>query len=236
MNQSLYSNTWVPLLAYQFTGEPGSGQVNLTDLTGEPDRELAFSAIRWRKVVEQNQVIVSQSGGFDPPIGTASQRLGSQVWPGQWYDATGYASYYTAVGPAYHTGADLNLPSDADKETPVYATAGGTVIFSGRSAGTWGQLICMRHDPLPDGTVVWSRYAHIETRMVIEGDRVERGQQIALIGNAEGQLPFHLHFDIAKTSILESSPGHWPGANLDAVLGNYADPRQWVIDHRPPGR
>lgn len=236
MNQSLYNNMWVPLVVYQFTGVAGSGQVNLTDLTGEPDREVAFTAVRWRKVTEQNQQVVAQAGGFDPPVGTAAERMSSQVWPGKWYDATGYGSYYTAVGPAYHTGADLNLPSDADKDTPVYATAAGTVIFSGRSVGTWGQLVVVRHDPLPDGTVVWSRYAHVETRMVKEGDRVERGQQISQIGNADGQLPFHLHFDIAKTSILESNPGHWPGTNLDAVLANYADPRQWVIDHRPPGR
>ena len=236
MNQGLYNNIWVPLVVYQFTGDVNSGQVNLTDLTGEPDKELAFSAIRWRQVVEQSQPVVAQTGGFDPPIGAAADRLSSQVWPGQWYDATGYASYYTAVGPAYHTGADLNLPNDADKDTPVYAAAAGTVIFSGPSVGTWGQLICVRHDPLPDGTVVWSRYAHVESRMVKEGDRVERGQQISQVGNADGQLPFHLHFDIARTSILESNPGHWPGLDLDAVLTNYADPRQWVIDHRPPGR
>ncbi len=236
LNQNLYYDVWVPLVVYDFDGNPGSGQVNLTDLTGEPDKEIAFTAIRWRKVETQEKVVTAAGVGFDPPIGTATERLSTQVWPGKWFDATGFAVFYTTVGPAYHTGADLNLPGDVDRDTPVYAAAGGIVTFSGRSSGSWGQLIVVRHDPLPDGTVVWSRYAHVENRIVQEGNRVERGQQIAQVGNADGALPYHLHFDVAKTSVLETNPAHWPGNNLTGVLNNYTDPRQWIIDHRPPGR
>ena len=238
LNQNLYYDVWVPLVVYDFSGAAGSGQVNLTDLTGEVGKEIAFTAMRWRKVVMQEQVVVGAGVGFDPPIGTAAERVGSQVWPGQWFDATGYASFYTTVGAAYHTGSDLNLPSNVDKDMPVYAAAGGIVTFSGltSTSSTWGQIIVIRHDPLADGKVVWSRYAHIENRIVKAGDRVERGQQIAQIGNAEGKLAYHLHFDIAKTSVLETNAAHWPGNNLASVQNNYADPRQWIIDHRPAGR
>jgi len=236
LNQNIYYNVWVPLLVYEFTGKQGSGQVNLTDLTSEPNKEIAFTAIRWREVVEQEQLPTDPGSGFDPPVGTSDERMSSDVWPGKWYDATGFASYYTTVGPAYHTGADLNLAADADRNTPVYSPARGTVTFSGRGSGTWGQIIVIRHDPLPDSTVVWSRMAHVTNRLVNEGDRVDRGQQIARIGNAEGLLPYHLHFDIAKTSVIESNPTHWPGSNQDSVLRNYVDPRQFILDHRPPGR
>jgi murein DD-endopeptidase MepM/ murein hydrolase activator NlpD len=236
LNQNIYYNVWVPLVVYEFTGKQGSGQVNLTDLTSESDKEIAFSAIRWREVVEQEQLVVDPSSGFDPPVGTAEERLSGQVWPGKWYDATGFATYYTTVGPAYHTGADLNLASDADRNAPVYAPAKGVVTFSGKGSGTWGQLIVIRHDPLSDGSIVWSRLAHVTNRLVSEGDRVDRGQQVANVGNADGQLPYHLHIDIVKTSVVESNPNHWPGNNLDAVLRNYVDPRQFIIDHRPPGR
>jgi murein DD-endopeptidase MepM/ murein hydrolase activator NlpD len=118
----------------------------------------------------------------------------------------------------------------------VYAAADGVVTFSGRGGGTWGRLIVIRHDPLPDSTVVWSRSAHIRNPLVSEGDRVTRGQQIATVGSAEGMLPFHLHFDIAKTNIMELRPGHWPGTDLGQVLKHYVDPRQFIEDHRPPGR
>src|SRR5574341_614244 len=85
LNQGYYTNVWVPLVVYEFSGAAGSGQVNLTDLTGEADREIAFTAVRWRQVVAQTQP--AQTGaGFDPPIGTSQERLMAQVWPGQWAD------------------------------------------------------------------------------------------------------------------------------------------------------
>jgi murein DD-endopeptidase MepM/ murein hydrolase activator NlpD len=234
LRQERYSNQWVPLVVYEFEQGAEGAQVNLTDLTGEDGLEIAFGAVRWRQVVEQTEPPVG--AGFDPPVGTAEERLSSEVWPNDWYDATGYATYYTTVGAAYHTGADLNLPHDADKDTPVYAPADGRVTYSARNLGSWAWLIVIRHDPLADGTVVWSRCAHVANPIVSEGDIVERGQQICSIGNADGQLAFHLHFDIAVTDVLERNPGHWPGNNLDGVLQNYVDPRAFILAHRPPGR
>lgn len=236
LDQSVYYNQWVPLVVYEFTGGPGSGRVNLTDLTGETGQEIAFTAIRWRQVTEQKKVDVLTGGGFDPPIGTAEERLSRDVWPGQWYDATGFATYYTTVGGAYHTGADLNMPRDLDRQAPVYSPADGMVTFSGRGTGTWGRMIVIRHEPLADGTVAWSRLAHITSPTVREGDKVLRGQQVANVGNADGKLAWHLHFDIAKTNILERNPGHWPGSNLNQVLAHYVDPRKFILAHRPPGR
>lgn len=236
LNQSMYSNQWVPMVVYEFTGGPGSGRVNLTDLTGETGKEIAFGAVRWRQVIEQKEITPAEGAGFDPPVGTAEERLSGDVWPGDWYDATGFGTFYEVVGRAYHTGADLNLSHDLDRNTPIYAPADGVVTFSGRSIGTWGWLIVIRHDPLPDGQVVWSRSAHVTNPIVREGDRVIRGQQIANIGNADGKLAWHLHFDIAKTSVLEGTPGHWPGENLGAVYEHYLDPRKFIEEHRPPGR
>ncbi len=234
LDQSRYSDQWVPLVVYEFDNLPEGAQVNLTDLTYEGDREIAFTAMRWRQVVEMGQP--GQQTGFDPPIGTVQERMGQQVWPGTWFDATGYATYYTAIGPSYHTGADLNNNSprwDSDRNQPVYSPSDGIVTFSAPASGTWYYLIIIRHDPLPDGTVVWSRLAHVHNATVREGDRVERGQQVATVGNAGGQLAYHLHFDIAKTDILESRPGHWPGLNLDEVYRHYVDPKKFIQEHRP---
>lgn len=234
LDQSRYNDQWVPLVVYEFDRVPEGAQVNLTDLTDEDNREIAFTAIRWRQVVESSEP--SKQAGFDSPVGTVQERLSDQVWPGTWFDATGYATYYTSIGPAYHTGADLNNNSpswDSDRNAPVYAPSDGVVTFSAPASGTWHYLIIIRHDPLPDGTVVWSRFAHVQNPLVREGDRVERGQHIANIGNAGGQLPYHLHFDIAKTDILESRPGHWPGLNLDEIYRHYVDPKKFIQEHRP---
>ena len=48
--------------------------------------------------------------GHDAPIGTAEERANTQVWPGDWFDASPYGKLYLLGTPrqAYHTGADLN--------------------------------------------------------------------------------------------------------------------------------
>jgi murein DD-endopeptidase MepM/ murein hydrolase activator NlpD len=234
LDQSRYYDQWVPLLVYEFNNQADGAQINLTDLTGEDDKEISFGAIRWRQVLEQGQP--SEEIGFDSPVGTAAERSGEQVWPGTWFDATGFATYYTAVGAAYHTGADLNnnRPSwNSDCGTAVYAPADGRVTFSGTGSGTWGWIIVIRHDPLSDGKVYYTRFAHVASPRVQEGDRVERGQQVAAVGDAGGRVACHLHFDICKTGILEQKPSHWPGLDLDEVYENYVDPREFIINHRP---
>lgn len=178
-----------------------------------------------------------QTDGFDAPVGTEEERRGTKLWPGTWFDATGFATYYTAVGAAYHTGADLNNNSpkwDSDRGAPVYSIARGEVIFAERIYNsTWGNVIVIRHAPLPDGRIVYSRYAHVEDMRVKKGDKVERGQHIANVGNAFGMLAYHLHFDIVKTDVLETKPGHWPGLNRAEVIKHYVDPKEFIAAHRP---
>jgi len=145
-----------------------------------------------------------------------------EFWPSGWFDATGYDVAYDL---GYHTGADLNcnVPVwDTDRGSPVYAIGPGIVTYAGVGSGSWGNLIVIRHDNA--GKKVWSRYGHVENMAVKKGDVVARGQQIATIGNAGGVFPYHLHFDIVKTDVLEAAPGHWPGSDEQKVLDNYVDP------------
>ena len=168
---------------------------------------------------------------YDAPVGTMEERDSSQLWPGDWVDATGFGTYYDATGAwAYHTGADLNLNKptwDADRDAPVYAVADGTVVYAAINTawGTNNAIITIRHS---DG--IWSRYAHIEKLLVKAGDFVTRGQRIAEIGNAGGRYPSHLHFDVARLD-LGAKPADWPGADKARLLRDYVDPLQWIKNH-----
>lgn len=53
LDQARYYNQWVPLVALEFEQTPKGAQVNLTDLTYEAGKEIAFTAVRWRQVIEQ---------------------------------------------------------------------------------------------------------------------------------------------------------------------------------------
>jgi murein DD-endopeptidase MepM/ murein hydrolase activator NlpD len=242
IDQSAYRNLWVPLGVYQLNAnDPRSGVVFLNDLTNEPDREIAFDAVRWREILGNNPISQYIADGYDAPMGTSTERAETTLWPGNWFDATGFAVRYFLGQPseAYHTGADLNLNQpffDADAHSPVYAAASGTVVFAARLT-SWGNVIVIRHDPLiTNGKVMYSRYAHIEQMVVQVGDRVQRGQQIANVGNAEGLFPYHLHFDLSQTNVLETAPFDWPRLDLNRLLANYSDPLEFVRNNRPARR
>lgn len=235
LDQSRYSNQWVPLGIFEFDrGTVNAGAVFLNDLTYENNLEIAFDALRWREVlVDGTPELVAD--GYDPPIGTLAERRSAKVWPGQWIDVSPFAQLYLAGTPnaAYHTGADLNLPADADRLTPVYAVASGVVTFAGRLP-VWGNVIIIKHDPLKgSGKVMYSRSAHVESMNVQVGQRVQRGDQIARVGNAFGVYAYHLHFDLSPTTILETQPQHWPGLDYNGVVKNYVDPRIFIQNNRP---
>ncbi|MBF6056846.1 MULTISPECIES: peptidoglycan DD-metalloendopeptidase family protein [Thiomicrorhabdus] len=61
--------------------------------------------------------------------------------------------------------------------TPIFAVAPGEVVYSGNGIVDYGQMLMIRHD---DGYL--STYAHNSSLLVQEGERVKRGQKIALSG------------------------------------------------------
>lgn len=174
--------------------------------------------------------------GFDSPVGTTEQRRGARVWPEPWLDANPYLRHYTFGEPeraAFHTGADLNLPGDADRDKPIYACGAGVVIYARLvPESSWGNLVVIRHT-MPDGRAVHSRYGHLKQIDVAKGEQVHRGRQIGTIGGADFGLANHLHFDISPSGILQGNPTHWPGGNQQAVRDHYVDPCEFIRKHRP---
>ncbi|MGV0961699.1 MAG: M23 family metallopeptidase [Limnohabitans sp.] len=88
--------------------------------------------------------------------------------------------------PSMHEGIDFVAPIGSQ----VRATAAGKVLRSGR-AGAYGEMIEVVH---ADGFV--SRYAHLSRRQVDEGDVIERGQVIGLLGNTGRSTGPHLHYEV----------------------------------------
>jgi murein DD-endopeptidase MepM/ murein hydrolase activator NlpD len=238
VNQNRFSDTWVSLGVYELdANNPASGQVNLTNFTGEEKRSVAFSDVRWRPVTGPVQIGERLADGFDAPVGTEEERLEAELWPGEWADANSFGNYYRLRDSyCYHTGSDLNLNRpqwDSDRGKPVYAAASGTVTFAGRIR-TWGNVVVVRHDPLrPGGPSVYGRYAHLGEIVVEKDQRIQRGQQIGTVGRDEYNGPYHLHFDISPTEILFNNPGDWPGLDRARLYRDYLNPRQFIEENRP---
>ena len=172
--------------------------------------------------------------GFDSPVGTTVERSGTTVWPGAWMDSNPFLNQY-AIG--YHTGADLNLNKptwDLDRGMSVHAASLGVVTYASVIRNSsWQGLIVIEHE-LHDGSRVYTRYGHVEKIEVEPGDKVRRGDQIAVIGKSGGSGGnYHLHFDVSLSDVLFLKPTHWPGFTYGEVVKNYTDPLQFILTHRP---
>lgn len=77
--------------------------------------------------------------------------------------------------------------------TPIYATAGGTVVGTAVSGwnGGYGLFVKISH---PNGTD--TLYAHMSKVLVRSGETVQKGQQIGNIGSSGRSTGSHLHFEV----------------------------------------
>ena len=75
---------------------------------------------------------------------------------------------------------------------PVFASAGGRVVYSGAGLRGYGKLVIIKHNQ-----TYLSAYAHNSNILVKEGQNVARGQKIAEIGNSDSPQT-KLHFEIRR--------------------------------------
>ncbi|NER20126.1 MAG: peptidoglycan DD-metalloendopeptidase family protein [Symploca sp. SIO1B1] len=100
-----------------------------------------------------------------------------------------------------HNGVDIG----ADRGTPIYAVADGTVTFVvnscregvPRCGGGFGNVVYIDHPALGLLTI----YAHLQTVEVSSGEQVARGQRIGTMGNTGRSTGPHLHFEIRRDNM-----------------------------------
>ena len=78
----------------------------------------------------------------------------------------------------------------ADKGTPIYAAAAGTVTLA-KYDGAYGNCVVINH-----GNGLKTRYGHASVLKVSVGARVEQGDVIALVGNTGQSTGNHLHIEV----------------------------------------
>lgn len=86
-----------------------------------------------------------------------------------------------------HEGIDVSAPAG----TPIVAPAGGIVIKVANEGG-YGNILEIDH-----GNGIRTRYAHCARIIVRAGQRVDRGQMIATVGNTGLSVGPHLHYEIS---------------------------------------
>lgn len=89
---------------------------------------------------------------------------------------------------SHHAGLDI----DGEQGDPIYAAASGRVREAGRG-GSYGKYVLIDH-----GNGLQTLYAHVSRIMVKRGQRVESGDEVALVGQTGNARGTHLHFEVRR--------------------------------------
>ena len=101
------------------------------------------------------------------------------------------SGYGWRVDPVYHIrrfheGMDFSAPVGTD----IFATGNGTVVYSGWRQG-YGETVVIDH-----GFNYSTLYAHCSKRFARVGQKVKRGEIIALVGNTGKSTGPHVHYEV----------------------------------------
>lgn len=120
--------------------------------------------------------------GLSPGVGSRSLPVGEMEWP-----VVGWiSSPYGFRDGKPHEGIDIA----ADYGMPIKAAMEGRVVFAG-SRGTYGLAVIIDH-----GEGLQTLYAHSSRLLVSEGEWINKGQVIALVGNTGRSRGPHLHMEV----------------------------------------
>lgn len=180
------------------------------EMLDELDRQIEEAAKKYAESLTTTTTTTapsSNSGSEDSNDDTASSSASQSSTAGsssRYIELTYPVPSQTKVtcginGYSGHSGADFSCPANSK----VVAAESGTVIISADltyedgSYRSYGRYIVIMHDKtLPNGDTVYTLYAHNSSRLVSEGQHVEKGQQIAYSGSTGNSTGPHCHFEV----------------------------------------
>jgi len=115
------------------------------------------------------------------------------IWPirgrmGHFTTMFGMGSDPFNGSPRMHTGIDISTYRAGD---PVVATADGQVAYMGYEPTGFGNYIIIRHQH-----GFYTRYAHLLSFRVENGQQVKQGETIGYIGSTGRSTGPHLHYEV----------------------------------------
>ncbi len=153
---------------------PDTGSLDMKVLRTQIDKtRLSVEDIR-KYLAEQKDLYLATPKGW--PV------------PGYISSKYGYRNHPKSGRRQLHTGVDISTRVGTD----VLATAEGIVTFSGRTRNS-GNVVVIEH-----GHDFSTAYAHNKENLVQVGDRIQRGEVIALAGSTGRSTGPHVHYEIWK--------------------------------------
>ena len=107
----------------------------------------------------------------------------------------------------FHAGIDI----PGQKGMKIAAAAGGTVTETGYDASRGNYLVVDHGDGLT------TLYAHCQELLVHQGDVLEKGQEIALMGSTGMSTGPHLHFEVRQDGEAQNPIAYFTGDIRDTL-------------------
>jgi murein DD-endopeptidase MepM/ murein hydrolase activator NlpD len=134
---------------------------------------------------------VIQQAEDDDAVAPDATGIGKMRWPVRGKVISGFGSGKDGVDIAVPTG------------TPIKAAENGVVIYAGDGLKEFGNTVLVRHE---NGLV--TVYGHASSIEVQRGQKVKRGQEIALSGMSGTTDSPKLHFEVRKNSAPVDPTGY----------------------------
>ncbi|QHS11501.1 M23 family metallopeptidase [Sinimarinibacterium sp. NLF-5-8] len=180
---------------FDFAQPPGVGGPEVAEAASEPRNDELTAAID--QVDAQLSDRERQFRVLEDLL--LSSRIQSEVRPSGWPVETGWISSLFGVRTdpftgrrTGHRGIDFAAPVGAE----VKAVAAGIVTDASVHKG-YGKLIEINH-----GNGYATRYAHNSKLLVQVGDKIDKGQAIALVGSTGRSTGAHVHFEVLFNGLL----------------------------------
>jgi murein DD-endopeptidase MepM/ murein hydrolase activator NlpD len=175
--------------------------VDTTAVKGKPDPAFRALFQSWKRLdqLQQGAVAIPSQRPVDAMTFTSSFGVRSDPFHG---------------GAAMHAGVDIPGPYG----TPIFATADGIVGRAGRASG-YGNLVELDH-----GRGIQTRYGHLSSIVVMQGQRVKRGDLIARMGSTGRSTGNHLHYEVRLDGSAVNPMPFMQGASYLAAMQLRTDP------------
>jgi murein DD-endopeptidase MepM/ murein hydrolase activator NlpD len=142
-----------------------------------------------------------------------------------------------------HTGVDI----DAEEGAPILAAGSGTVISAdwglyteapGNQKDPYGQAVVVKHDFGYKGQMIYTVYAHMSKIIAYQGQHVETGDVLGLVGATGATTGPHLHFEVrlgANTFYSTLNPELWmaPPQGWGVLVGRLTDEKGELMNQYP---
>lgn len=118
------------------------------------------------------------------------------VWPVRGWVTSDFGSRldpYTS-DRVMHAGLDIAGPHGKE----IVAPSDGTVVFAGLEGG-YGNVLVIDH-----GYGIKTRYGHLSSIGVKPGEKVKRGDIIAMLGNTGRSTGPHLHYEVRVNGVAQN--------------------------------